>query len=635
MFKTYIFISVFISLSLKSQGLQLSLDYDVPTTQTKRTACGVLTCLERSHDTTASSQSTDSSSSISSMISIAKMTVYKTDGPRAQGITDEAILVAYVDSQQPRVIRVANAMKVDGRLESSVTTIRVELFKQEDCRAGFTCEVLAVDASGREVVRTSNLLQQASTQGSVGTSQQGWTPAVAMHLVNLVQELNTNMELMRSHMDGYNDRLSELVNIVDTLEKETSSSVSTLEKGVSSELRRLENRIEDKLERFEDKVTQMKDASASTALRISDKINIIDDSIRVLINSIKSDKQATVAGNQINEDSMLQCLNVSAINKNLVLLATSMKEQTENNHESLQQVLESRDALLNRNLRLFFTRVFENSNITVLSLEDRFDSFEGRMEERFIDLASNINKSVDVTRSSIEEIVGNINVTDASEIAFLVTGILTTKTCKKGMVSLLTQSSYPYPVVKPSSDDSLAVPYLCDTITDGGGWIIIQRRSSGNVDFYRNWADYKRGFGTLDDDFWLGNDNIHAITSSGDYELRIDLKYNGKSFYAHYNRFSIADEQNKYTISLGVYDGTAGGDSLAVHRGKSFTTFDQDNDEWSGNCAVQYTGAWWYEHCHDSNLNGKWAQNANKGPRWGHFSGANAVSFTEMKIRKI
>jgi len=85
--------------------------------------------------------------------------------------------------------------------------------------------------------------------------------------------------------------------------------------------------------------------------------------------------------------------------------------------------------------------------------------------------------------------------------------------------------------------------------------------------------------------------------------------------------------------------GTAG-DSLSGHRGMAFSTKDQDNDIYSGNCATQFKGAWWYQKCLWSNLNGLYLHgkhsNAWQGVDWGSWRGSNySVKRAEMKIKPV
>ena len=57
----------------------------------------------------------------------------------------------------------------------------------------------------------------------------------------------------------------------------------------------------------------------------------------------------------------------------------------------------------------------------------------------------------------------------------------------------------------------------CDQTSNNGGWTVIQRRYDCSTDFYRNWNDYKYGFGELHREFWLGNDIIYLLTLQAMY----------------------------------------------------------------------------------------------------------------------
>ena len=84
---------------------------------------------------------------------------------------------------------------------------------------------------------------------------------------------------------------------------------------------------------------------------------------------------------------------------------------------------------------------------------------------------------------------------------------------------------------------------------------MFQKRLDGSVDFYRGWDDYKRGFGNLNGEFWLGLDKIHRLTKQRS-KLRVDLEdFSGKSAYAEYSFFGVDDERSKYKLRLGTYSG--------------------------------------------------------------------------------
>ncbi|XP_038068729.1 ficolin-3-like [Patiria miniata] len=174
--------------------------------------------------------------------------------------------------------------------------------------------------------------------------------------------------------------------------------------------------------------------------------------------------------------------------------------------------------------------------------------------------------------------------------------------------------------INPEGFGNGGLRVYCDMETDGGGWIVFQRRQDGGVDFYRNWAAYQSGFGELSGEFWLGNDNLVTLTSDdsqGTWELRVDLEdWDNKTAWARYTDFKLSP--GKYNLIYDKYDNkSTAGDSLEYSKGFPFTALDADNDNWQYNCAHYHRGAWWFNSCLRSHLNGKYYPSQHANDDWG------------------
>ncbi|XP_050093777.1 ryncolin-1-like [Anopheles aquasalis] len=177
----------------------------------------------------------------------------------------------------------------------------------------------------------------------------------------------------------------------------------------------------------------------------------------------------------------------------------------------------------------------------------------------------------------------------------------------------------------------------CDQQEFGGGWLMFQFRFDGSVDFYRNWTEYRDGFGDTQNEFWIGLERLHQLTSATPHELFVAVRdYEEVNAYAWYGEFEIGSESEQYRLKkLGRYSGSAG-DSMRTQEGMKFSTKDRDNDEDSAiHCAQKHEGAWWYGHCSDANLNGRYGRLENaKASFWYHFHKNYAgMDYSRMMIR--
>lgn len=186
--------------------------------------------------------------------------------------------------------------------------------------------------------------------------------------------------------------------------------------------------------------------------------------------------------------------------------------------------------------------------------------------------------------------------------------------------------------------DTFFPPYkvFCDQTSQNGGWVVIQNRLDGSVDFGRRWDEYRRGFGNVAFDvgkghcetpgeYWLGNDRISQLTKMGPTEVLIEMEdWTGDKVHAQYRQFTIQSETSNYVMAVDGYSGNAGNcflegslqlfaenRTMTIHNGMMFSTYDRDNDNWlpgdpTKQCSREDGGGWWYNRCHSANPNGRY-----------------------------
>ena len=179
-------------------------------------------------------------------------------------------------------------------------------------------------------------------------------------------------------------------------------------------------------------------------------------------------------------------------------------------------------------------------------------------------------------------------------------------------------------------------------------WTLFQLRFNGSVDFNRDWADYKNGFGDLNSEFWLGNDKIHQLTSRGLHSFQFVFYYGieRRIYNSTYGSFQVANEADNYRLHVDQFIGGNGGNAFMytsnpdhLHNGQQFSTHDRDNDIDDGSCGEKFKSGFWFADCWRINPNGLYRPNTQCVDTIGFDCIGNAgvgtqpVVGTELKIR--
>ncbi|XP_060067594.1 uncharacterized protein LOC132547805 [Ylistrum balloti] len=183
--------------------------------------------------------------------------------------------------------------------------------------------------------------------------------------------------------------------------------------------------------------------------------------------------------------------------------------------------------------------------------------------------------------------------------------ITETSRCIKDCKSLFTAGNKTNGAYEIAPDGINSITTFCDM--DNGGWTVFERRYVGDVNFMRDWADYRFSFGLPDGDFWLGLEYLNALTMS-DSDVYFDfITTSDQPYFALYHNFSVADNSSLYKLSLSSnfdmtpeYNNIRNG-GFYDHNNMFFSTPDMDNDISSSNCATT-RGAWWWNKCYTFGL---------------------------------
>ena len=359
----------------------------------------------------------------------------------------------------------SDGIKVEGSLDSGQASLTLEMVNSTDCLANFECRLRTVDASGEESVSVSRV-QQGKTR-RLTTGDPGLLPSISLQLLDLVHQLDVKLTMTSKSTEELESKMDSLDRKLDTLEtklgsgqcktkEEIETKLEDLKERVQSNradfqsnLAALQNRLEDKLEgSIEDKVSQLLLQVTGLAKTVGSFSEDVSKSLN---------KSLTVLSQNLQHEQK-DALKYLVDNQNDATNALLAKATNVTQSQSLLQ-----SDILN-NLAQAVQGISESGEDVSKSLTEELDLLGKELHNIFLEMASNVNQTAVETLSSARGMFLQSNATLTQIDA--IKDILSPKSCRRSMATVLSSATYPYPLIQPSEDSIIDVPYLCDTITD-------------------------------------------------------------------------------------------------------------------------------------------------------------------------
>ena len=150
--------------------------------------------------------------------------------------------------------------------------------------------------------------------------------------------------------------------------------------------------------------------------------------------------------------------------------------------------------------------------------------------------------------------------------------------------------------VYPISVNNETIQVYCDI--SKGGWTRVMNRINYASDFYKNWTEYKAGFGDVKRDHWLGFDSILKIMSNGEFIARFEFETVDAKDFFELDSFKISNESEKYKWKLGKLANRSIDVATVYHDENKFSTWDNINDPGNKDCPRWFQAGWWFNNCH-------------------------------------